>query len=740
MSEETLDQDRAKRTGKRRTARSAARERSPYYILATSPQADEHNQVLKHGDTFGVFDHYGDITPAGLGEEGIYHEGTRFLSSLLLGLGESRPMFLSSTVKEDNDLLAVDLTNPDMFDHGRLVVPRGTLHLARIKFLWQGICYEQLSVQNYSLGPVEISLVFHFGADFADIFEVRGTQRRQRGQDQEPTISDSSVVLVYLGLDGVRRQTRLLFSPRPTALTSRRGRFDLSLPPQGEAAIYLTTVCEGPKDPPSPLPYDQALAAATGAMKSAQNACSRICASNEEFNAWVNRTVADLHMMVTQTDKGPYPYAGVPWFSTPFGRDGILTALECLWLYPALARGVLAYLASTQATEVTPEQDAEPGKILHETRGGEMAALGEIPFGRYYGSVDATPLFVLLAGAYYERTGDRPFIEAIWPNLEAALRWCDTYGDRDGDGFVEYYRQSPKGLVQQGWKDSHDSIFHTDGTLAQGPIALCEVQGYLYAARCGAAQLASVLGQPERAAQLQQQARTLQQCFEQAFWCDDLSTYALALDGDKRPCRVRASNAGHCLFTGIASREHARLTARTLLAPESFSGWGIRTLAATEARYNPMSYHNGSIWPHDNALIADGLARYGLMDGVRQVMAGLFDASRFMDLHRLPELFCGFVRREGEGPTLYPVACAPQAWSAACVYLLLRSCLGLSIRVPQAQICFNYPVLPAFLKDVHLYNVQVGEASVDLLLQRHGDDVGINVLRRSGNVTIQLLK
>jgi glycogen debranching enzyme len=730
-----------KRPGKRRPFKTAAGEKEDaFYILAPSPLADEHSRVLKDGDTFAVFDHYGDVKPVGLGEEGLYHEGTRFLSALVLGLGKTRPLLLSSTVKEDNDLLAVDLTNPDVRQDGNVLIPRGTLHLFRSKFLWQGVCYERLRLRNYGLAPLAANFAFRFEADFADIFEVRGTKRARTGEHLDPVVEDGVVILAYRGLDGVVRRTRLRFEPRPKVLEGDEARFEVMLRPQEEATFYMSVACERDGAAPSALSYDHASARAAAALETARAEAGGIQTSNEQFNAWVNRAVADLVMMATDTGEGPYPYAGVPWFSTPFGRDGLLTALECLWLNPNLARGVLAYLAATQATEVVPEQDAEPGKILHETRSGEMAALKEIPFGRYYGSIDSTPLFVMLAGAYYERTGNRPFIESIWPNLEAALRWIDRYGDSDGDGFVEYQRRSATGLVQQGWKDAHDSVFHADGKLAEPPIALCEVQGYVHAAKRAGADLAALLGRTEQAAELRRQAEALREAFERAFWCEDLGTYALALDGRKRPCRVRSSNPGHCLLTGIASPEHARRTAQTLLNHESFSGWGVRTIAATEARYNPMSYHNGSVWPHDNALAAAGLARYGLKDSVLGIMTGLFDASLFFDLHRMPELFCGFGRRPGEGPTLYPVACAPQAWAAASVFLLLQACLGLTINAPEAQVSFAYPLLPAFLKEVQIRGLKVGAASVDLLLLRHGHDVGINVLRRDGRLEVRMVK
>jgi glycogen debranching enzyme len=711
-----------------------------YYILATASRADERTRVLKDNETFAVCDPYGDILPYGMGEQGLYHEGTRFLSRLELRLGKVRPLLLSSTVRENNDLFPVDLTNPDLELEDGLMLPRGILHLFRSKLLWAGRCFEHLRLSNHGMAGIRVALLLRFEADFADIFEVRGTRRERRGLDLEPEISGGVVRLRYKGLDGVRRATRLVFDPAPSELSSSGARFDLHLPSQQTETLDITVVCESDEAERAPAHYEQALLTVTRTPLEWREAQCRIGTSNATFNEWLSRSLADLHMMITETPHGPYPYAGVPWFSTAFGRDGILTALEMLAIDPRVAKGVLAYLAEKQATEVIPEQDAEPGKILHETRGGEMAALGEIPFGLYYGSVDSTPLFVMLAGAYYERTGDRDFVATLWPHVEPALEWTETYGDPDGDGFVEYARRTPRGLAQQGWKDSQDSVFHASGEAAEGPIALCEVQGYVYAARRAAAEMADALGLVERALDLRHKAERLRGQFEEAFWSEDLSTYALALDGEKRPCRVRTSNAGHALYCGIAEPERARRTAATLLSTDSFSGWGIRTVAAGERRYNPMSYHNGSVWPHDNAVIAAGFARYGLGEMAMRTMTGLFDASLFVDLHRLPELFCGFKRRPGEGPTLYPVACAPQSWAAAAVFMVLQATLGLHVDAPRQRVVFTRPVLPPYLERVTLSDLSVGTATVDLALERHGDDVSLTVTRRHGRVEILTIK
>ena len=709
-----------------------------YYIQATSAPPDYEALVLKNDETFGVFDRYGDVDAPERSQEGVYFHGTRYLSRLKLMLLDSRPLLLSSTVRSDNVVLAADMTNPDILSDGQLLLPRGTLHIFRQQFLWKDCLYLNLSVRNYAVTPVVIGFALECGADFADIFEVRGQHRERRGILKDPRVVPSGLVLEYCGLDSASRRTVIRSSPPAEAILSTRFHFTLELPPEEDRQVELCFAFELDHRTAACSDFASGLEVASAA-ESATGLTPRISTSNVQFDAWINRSRADLNMLLTKGPCGLYPYAGVPWFSTPFGRDGIITALECLWLAPEITRGVLSYLAATQAKDLSLERDAEPGKILHEAREGEMAATGEIPFGRYYGSIDSTPLFLMLAGAYYRRTGDLGFIQSLWTNIDLASRWIDEYGDADHDGFVEYRRQTERGLVNQGWKDSHDAIFHADGRLAEGPIALCEVQGYVYQAKLSVADIATALGHPEIAQRKKSEAADLKEAFEEAFWCDPISMYALALDGEKRPCQVRTSNAGQCLFTGIASRSHAAKIAEQLGKEIFFSGWGVRTVAASESRYNPMSYHNGSVWPHDNTLIAAGLARYRLTTLAARILGGFFDASGMLSLNRLPELFCGFTRRLGKGPTLYPVACSPQAWSAGAVFLLLQSSIGLSIDAIEKQIVLTSPVLPSFLESVRIRNVEVGDASVDLMLFRSGNSVAATVERRSGEVDVLVL-
>jgi len=707
-----------------------------YYIATKSAPTDDRARVLKYGSMFAVFDRLGDISNEGLGEQGIFFEGTRYLSEMTLRLWSERPLLLSSTIEPNNFLFTADLANLDVSRGDSVAIHRGTLHLLRSRFLWHGVAYEELEFVNYGMEPLSVPMTISFESDFVDIFEVRGMSRERGGKMLEPEIREDCIVLGCEGLDGITRRTRIRCQPAPEQVLSTEMRFRLELEPKAETALTFSVTCENDGNESRELSYAQAVGRAETEMKSFSRSLPHITSSNSRFNDWLRRSSADVQMMTIGNPETNYPYAGVPWFSTVFGRDGIITAMEMLWVEPFLAKGVLEFLANAQAIEVDYSREAEPGKILHELRHGEMANLNEVPFARYYGTVDATPLFVMLAGAYYERTGDLELIRNIWPNIRAALDWINNYGDVDGDGFVEYVAHGDRGLIQQGWKDSNDSIFHADGSLAEPPIALCEVQGYVYAAKLAAARLSSALGDENAASALEKQAAKLRDKFEDAFWCNDLGVYALALDGRKRPCRVRASNAGHALFTGIARNDHGRTLGHTLLGNDFYGGWGIRTLATEEARYNPLSYHNGSVWPHDNALIGSGLARYGLKNHAGKILLALMDASSLLELHRLPELFCGLERRHGEGPTLYPVACSPQAWAAAAPFLLIQSCLGLTVQGDHSRVVFNRPALPEGIPQLSIRGLRVGDASVDLLFERQIDTVRVQVLEKQGEIEV----
>ncbi|HYD57982.1 MAG TPA: amylo-alpha-1,6-glucosidase [Burkholderiales bacterium] len=728
----------------RREVDAEAAASGPVLIPGVVSLAASSRRTLKHGDTFAMFDEFGDVVELPRSPSGLFHHDTRFLSRLVLSIdGRHRPLILSSTVQNDNVTLDVDLTNPDLYEGDEVVLQKDTFHILRTKFLWNAGCHELLTISSYAHRRTRLRLALDFAADFADLFEIRGYPRGGRGNVRFEARGGSEVAFVYEALDGVPRTTRLCFSPAPARLTQSRAEFEFLLGARERRALAVTVHCQegAPRDalPKAETRFFPALRKARRTLALARESAAAVETSHSAYNAVISRSLADLAMLTTETAHGPYPYAGVPWFSAAFGRDGLITALEMLWLQPEIARGVLRFLAAHQGTAEDPAADMEPGKVLHEVRECELARLGEVPFGRYYGSVDATPLFVALAGLYWQRTRDKETLQAIWPNVKAALDWITRFGDRDGDGFVEYGRKRDTGLRNQGWKDSEDSVMHADGRLAAPSIALCEVQGYVYLAQRVAACVAEDLGDPALAAELNLKAQQIQRRFESAFWCEDLGTYALALDGDKEPCKVRSSNAGQLLFTGIVNPERAARVAQGLMAREFFTGWGIRTLSSREKRFNPTSYHNGSVWPHDNALTGIGFSRYGHCNPALGLTTALFDAAAHMHLRRLPELFCGFERKRDKAPTLYPVACAPQAWAACAPIAMLQACLGMEVDAKQRKVILRRPRLPGALDWLSVKRLQVGDAYLDLLFRRQDQSVAVSLLSRDGQAEVEVL-
>ncbi|MGY4477752.1 amylo-alpha-1,6-glucosidase [Bradyrhizobium sp. USDA 3364] len=710
---------------------------SPFYIPMTGPAARP-RRSLKHDDTFIVLDSHGDIGASAGGPDGLFNADTRYLARLEMVLEDVQPLLLGSNMRDDNSALTVDLTNSDVYRDGRLTLQKDTLHIVRSIFLWRGTAYQRIGLQNHGDHAASFDLTLLFDNDFADLFEVRGERRPRRGIGSSKLLGPTDVVLEYCGLDEQARITALHFDPRPTRLSVNAATYHFDLEPAQVTSLFVAVSCNKPIMQ-KPVPFFRGLLAHRREMRNSSAGAATIETSNNIFNEVLCQAMADLNMLMTETPQGRYPYAGIPWYSTTFGRDGLITALQMLWVDPRIAKGVLKRLALFQAKAVDPLADAAPGKILHEMRGGEMAALREVPFAHYYGSVDSTPLFVLLAGLYLERTGDIETLRELWPAVEAGLQWIDGPGDPDRDGFIEYQRATDEGLRNQGWKDSFDAIFHADGRLAEGNIALAEVQGYVFAGKRLAALAARQLGFADKAAKLEAEAERLRARFEEAFWCEELGTYAVALDGAKQPCRVRTSNAGQTLFSGMVRQDRAQRVAVDLMSQKFFSGWGIRTVAVGEVRYNPMSYHDGSVWPHDNALIALGFARYGFKHSVAHLFKGLFDAASYMELRRLPELFCGFRRERRRGPVLYPVACAPQAWASATPFTLLEAALGLEFDTGRGEIRLRDPCLPEFLSDVVLRDLRLGASSVDLRLRRHGDEVSLEVLRTRGQIQVSIV-
>ncbi|HEV2620487.1 MAG TPA: amylo-alpha-1,6-glucosidase [Frateuria sp.] len=686
---------------------------------------------LKSGDTFVVCDAFGDIRSAA---DGLFHNDTRMLSAFALDLGGKPPSLLSAAISHDNVLFTSNLSNKPLPPMGERATPQGVIHLERERFLWGARMYERISCVNYDDCEVRVTLTLRFEADFRDIFEVRGTPRARRGELYPPEVDGDTVSLRYDGLDGVTRRSVISFSTAPDRLDGHTAELGLMLPRLSTTELFIEVGPEAVQ--PGRERYRAAAAKARKAMRKRRVHGARPRSNARLFNNWLDRSRADIALLVSEFPTGPYPCAGIPWFATPFGRDGIITALQLLWLDAGLARGVLGYLAEHQAHETSAFSDSAPGKIMHETRKSEMAELGEVPFGRYYGGVDTTPLYVMLAGAYAERTGDEVFIDKLWPTLTAAMGWIERTCDGDRHGFLTYAQGEKGGLLNQGWKDSEDSVFHADGRIPPAPIALVEVQGYVYAALRAMARLAERRGNEEDADRWRHRALAMRKAVEDLFWDEEMGNYGIARDGNDTLCRVRASNVGHLLYVGLPKLWRAKNVIRQFRTAAFDSGWGVRTLATQQARFNPMSYHDGSVWPHDVALCAAGMAHYGERDDAVRLLGETFEAAVHFGM-RLPELFCGFPRATGEPPIAYPVACLPQAWAAGSMFMMLQACLGVEVDGRRGEVRIDRPSLPDGVDRLTLHRLDVGGDSIDLGFERIGSRTV--AFRAGGSADVRIL-
>jgi glycogen debranching enzyme len=714
--------------------RSASQAGAPVLVtdLASKTLAVKEGLTFLYCDLEGNLDHGGDY---GLG---LYSRDTRFLSRFRMSVNGRDPVLLSSS-SERAFMSHVDLTNPDLYDGEVLAVPQQTLNIRRIRAI-NGRLFERVRVKNYNAHAVSLALEFEFGADFADIFEVRGMVLDQRGALDPPILKPDAIEFGYRGRDGAALRTIVSFAGEPDEMREEGGLvtavFRLNLGPYQTRLVGMTVDTLLGEEPGSGIEFDVAVHELRRSYEDWERDSTEVVTDNELFNQLLGRSIRDVRALYTQTPEGGVLAAGIPWYVTLFGRDALIASHQLLSVNPDLARETLRMLAKHQGTKEDPWRDEEPGKILHEVRYGELARAGDVPHTPYYGSVDATPWFLILYGSYLRWTGDLAFVRDLLPVAEAALAWIDDYGDRDGDGFVEYETRSPGGIRNQGWKDSHDSMVHADGRIAPTPIALSEVQGYVYLAKLRMADVYEALGDNPRAEYLRGKAHELRRRFNEVFWMEDEQYFAAALDGDKRQLRTVMSNPGHGLYCDIIEQDKARALAKRLLAPDMFSGWGIRTMSKSAAAYNPMSYHNGSVWPHDNALIAAGLKRYRFVRSTNRVATALFDAAIDADYMRLPELFCGFTRRSPNRPVSYPVACSPQAWASGSPFLMLQAMLGISARAHENLLTVNEPHLPPWLHTVELRNLRVGDSRISLVFRREGDITSFSLLAREGGVRV----
>ncbi len=691
--------------------------------------------VIKEGELFLYSDIEGNIAREDTSGLGLYLQDTRFLKTFNMTLFGSNPVLLSSTA-DRGFMSQIELTNADFMMPDGMVVPQETINIRRIRVINSRL-FELVRIKNYNHFPVDISLEIEFDSDFADMFEVRGTRRTKFGTRLAPKVNENSILLAYLGLDDILRKTYIRLETPPAAIESTTATFRFHLEPRERSVVKFDIE---PVLPTTTSPKGVSFNRAIGDMRKSYEqwfaGTTRIETDNELFTEVLRSSQRDLRMLATDTQFGFFLSAGVPWFVTPFGRDTIITCLQIMMLDTHPAVETSKVFTQLQGKTIDPWRDEEPGKIFHEIRRGELANIRAIPHTPYFGSADSTALYLIMISEIVKWTGDLKIVRRVTDAINQALEWLDNFGDGDGDGFIEYETKSRRGLVNQGWKDSGNSVVHADGRLAEAPIALAEVQAYAYFAKRRMSWLFSLLGDSGRAAELENQAKSLKKRFNEAFWMPEEGYYAMALDRDKNQVRTITSNPAHGLWARIINDSKAGQVAERLLMPDMFSGWGIRTMSKSSLNYNPMSYHNGSVWPHDNAIIIRGLKKYGFAEAANKISSGLFDAALHYDYFRLPELFCGFTKRSISRPVNYPVACSPQAWASGAIFMILQAMLGIEADAPSNTVNVDSPSLPGWLREADIKDLRVGNATLSLKFRRDGDVTSFVVTSKDGPVRI----
>ncbi|MGD6802327.1 amylo-alpha-1,6-glucosidase [Rossellomorea aquimaris] len=693
-------------------------------------------RVIKENNLFFLTDEKGDIVENHSYGLGLYMKDTRYLSKFNLKINGEEPILLHSDGSE-NYMAKILMTNPHQEKDGGLILWRESVEIERTRFIYDDILYETVTAKNYYPKPVSFELSAHFDVDFKDMFIVRGFQTGKVGSRRGQRIKGEQIDFLYEGADEIKRTTSVKWDmPAEKATEQGDVSFLLSLGHEESKSItFMVAPKEGEENNPVQLPPGEALEKLKASYTEWENGMTSVKTDYLPLQRLVDRGTDDLRVLLTDIGYGRFPVAGLPWFGVPFGRDSLIAALQMLAFQPEVAKGTLLTMASLQGTKVDPWRDEQPGKIMHEIRYGELANTGQIPFTPYYGTIDATPLFLVLLTEYVKWTNDLDTFHRLEDNVRRALQWIDEYGDRDGDLFVEYHQEAEKGIANQGWKDSGDSIVHRNGDYAKTPIALSEVQGYVYQAKQGIASIYKKLGQTEKSEALLEQAGRLKEKFEKEFWMEDQQFYAIALDQDKNQVGTITSNPGHVLFSEMLSEERSIKVSETLTSEKMFSGYGIRTMGKGEAGYNPMSYHDGSIWPHDNSMILLGMNRLGLQSHAKKVIEGLIKAAAHFEYDRLPELFCGYEDKIGKA-VKYPVACSPQAWAAGTPLVFVQGLLGMNPDSAENRVTIN-PFLLDGMNELTVRSMRIGEGILSLRITRDVSGIKTEVLENTTGFEIQ---